>query len=114
MPLIDYQFPEPYGVINVFVGGCVERGDSSSFRAKAHAHTKGEYKGTICVRSQKRLYTQSGKPSHLMWHELAHIVTGEGHTKKFMECLTKKFGLKLNSSEKYACRRALAKAIEDK
>jgi hypothetical protein len=112
-PLMDYQFPEPYGVVKVFVGGCIERGDGSSFRAKAHAHcnkTHDKNYGTICVRSYKRLYTPSGKPSHLMWHELAHIITGQGHTANFVKCMTKKLGLKLDKSERYACRRALEAA----
>ncbi len=78
MPIVKYpyftHYPEFEGL---FVGGCVERGDGSSFRAKAHAHTSGEYKGWICVRSVKRL--GNGKPSMLMLHELAHILTGHGH-----------------------------------
>ena len=64
-----------YGVKGIFVGGCVERGDGSRFRAKAHAHTSkiDKYKGWICFLSAKRLYTQHWKPSRLMWHEAAHI-----------------------------------------
>jgi hypothetical protein len=116
MPKVDYpefnQYPELKGV---FVGGCVLRGDGSSFRHKAHAHTgyssarlpraiekwREYYKfynpeatgewieaqiqkeldhlGWICVRSEKRLYTPDGRPSNLMKHELAHIITGLGH-----------------------------------
>ena len=81
MPRVEYlafqHYPEFKGV---FVGGCVDRGDGSSFRAKAHAHTKEPNKGWICVRSAKRLYVQgTNRPSKLMWHELAHILTGHGH-----------------------------------
>ena len=81
MPRVEYpafqHYPELKGV---FVGGCVDRGDGSSFRAKAHAHTKEPNKGWICVRSAKRLYVQgTTRPSKLMWHELAHIMTGHGH-----------------------------------
>lgn len=69
----------------LFVGGCVERGDGSSFRHKAHAHTsKGDpWSGWICVRSPKRLRNAKGAPSLLMWHELTHLVSGQGHTAKF-------------------------------
>jgi hypothetical protein len=80
MPEVSFTEFEPYG-IRVFVGGCVERGDGSSFRAQAHAHcfnkTPGQqrYFGWICVRSPKRLRTPSGKPSRAMMHELAHILT---------------------------------------
>ena len=81
MPRVEYpafqHCPELKGV---FVGGCVDRGDGSSFRAKAHAHTKEPNQGWICVRSAKRLYVQgTNRPSTLMWHELAHILTGHGH-----------------------------------
>jgi len=81
MPRVEYpafqQYPELKGV---FVGGCIDRGDGSSFRAKAHAHTKEPNQGWICVRSAKRLYVQgTNRPSKLMWHELAHILIGHGH-----------------------------------
>ena len=74
-----YEVPDwPKGV---FIGGCVERGVGSSFRAKAHAHNrkKDPYFGWICLRSIKRagevkrnLIT---KPSQLLYHEYAHILT---------------------------------------
>lgn len=70
-----HEMPE----IKVFVGGCVKRGVGSSFRRKAHAHVIGENKGFVCVRSWKRLRSANGKPSQLMIHEYAHILTGHGH-----------------------------------
>ncbi|MFA6971811.1 MAG: hypothetical protein WC208_10470 [Gallionella sp.] len=94
MPIVE--FPEfekykPLGYKGTFVGGCIERGDGSSFRAKAHAHNepyggikvldeqgnpkRGEHFGWICVRSPKRLRMANGKPSMLMLHEMAHILT---------------------------------------
>ncbi len=72
------EWPEVKGI---FVGGCVERGIGSSFRAKAHAHNKKTEKhfGWICVRSLKRVGEIEGKritkPSRLLWHERAHILT---------------------------------------
>lgn len=69
------QFPEVKGI---FANGCVQRGEGSRFRAKAHAHTKGEYKGWICFLSEKRLSSRE-----LLLHEIAHIITNQGHTDKW-------------------------------
>lgn len=85
--LCPFPWPE---VTGVFVGGCIERGAGSAFRAQAHAHmTKDDpHHGWICIRSHRRLFaaartdgawTTTDKPSRLMWHEYAHIITGAGH-----------------------------------
>lgn len=82
------MFPE---VAGVFVGGCVERGEGSSFRHQAHAHcgAADPFLGWVCVRSWRRLETGRTerpsdddaivRPSRLMWHEYAHILSGAGH-----------------------------------
>lgn len=67
----------------VYVGGCVSRGKGSSFRATAHAHAHTPtHRGWICFRSDKGLLDRETG-----LHELAHIITGEGHTKNFRETL---------------------------
>ena len=83
-----FDWPE---VVGVFVGGCIERGVGASFRHQAHAHDRAgdPYRGWICVRSHRRLFAasrntdgtwgESERPSRLMWHEYAHILTGHGH-----------------------------------
>jgi hypothetical protein len=111
MPVIDYQpFKNHPELKGVFVGGCVERGDGSSFRAMAHAHyVNGKASDNwICVRSPKRLYNATGGASELMKHELAHILTNKGHTDPWRSKL-KELGGKVDywyTKEYNLCRRA--------
>jgi hypothetical protein len=81
----EFEQYKVQGYKGTFVGGCVERGEGSSFRRKAHAHCFGQdaHMGWICVRSPKRLYNKAGGASLLMWHEMAHIITHDGHGRKF-------------------------------
>ena len=94
------------------MGGCVERGEGSSFRAKAHAHnaTNKFRQGWICVRSLRRVgeWTpcidpswdgEIRAPSRLLWHEYAHLCTpNHGHDdvwrakmREFHQPLTKQY-----------------------
>lgn len=80
------SFPTWKEVKGIFVGGCVARGVGSSFRARAHAHcfTIDPHFGWICFRSIKRVGEVEGhtitRPSALLWHEYAHILTpNHGH-----------------------------------
>lgn len=63
-------------VAGVYAGGCVERGEGSSFRALAHTHTaEGDpFLGWICIRAPRRLLTPSGAPSRILRHEVAHVL----------------------------------------
>lgn len=72
------------GFRGIFVGGCVKRKEGSSFRGSAHAHCdkKYPYFGWICIRSARR-----AKQRSLLIHELAHIITRQGHTRKFYQCI---------------------------
>ena len=84
--------PCPFGwpeVVGLYIGGCIET-DGGRFRAQAHAHTDGDWPGWICVLSHRRIYgttrnpttgkwEPTDRPSRLMWHEYAHVLTGHGH-----------------------------------
>ena len=74
------------GFRGIFVGGCIERKEGSSFRCKAHAHVdkkRDPYFGYICVRSPKRLFQANGRRSRLLIHEIGHFLTPWGcHTNK--------------------------------
>jgi hypothetical protein len=92
--------PEPFSHIKVFIGGCVERGIGSSFRHQAHAHNsiEDENFGYLCIRSIKRIgryeeiKNEDGtvtikvtKPSQLLLHEVAHILSpGSYHNKTWL------------------------------
>ena len=111
MPIINYEpFKKYDSVKGVFLGGCIIRGDGSGFkfRAMAHAHRRGDYPGWICVRSKKRLFMSDGiRPSNVMLHELAHILSDCGHTDKFRRMLKKLGGRVIYNAKKRRRRRIL-------
>jgi hypothetical protein len=74
----DLRHPEVKGVA---VGGCGPKGTRLG-RLHAHAHTGGASRGWICFRSR---VTFGEKTTRL--HELAHVVTREGHTRRWREFL---------------------------
>src|SRR3990167_5671638 len=107
--LEEYQNPIGQAPLKgVFNGGCVDRGEGSSSRRMGHAHIdkNGENPGWICIRSMKRIYNpRTGKLDDTLLHELAHILTGQGHTltwgRKFKE-LAHKFGVPYRITRNYA------------
>ena len=85
---VPHSMPE---VVGIFVGGCVERGEGSSFRRRAHAHnTRGtRHFGWICIRSARRVLAPSGNPSTLLLHEYAHILApNHGHDEAWRKAIT--------------------------
>ena len=67
----------------IFVGGCVERGVGSSFRAVAHTHNlrSDPFFGWICFRKATKLMDYfKPEPSPMLWHEYAHLLAPDsGH-----------------------------------
>ena len=74
-PYPEFDEYKQYGFKGVSVGYCIS--DGRKFRRMAHAHNRknDKYFGWICILSSKRLRMNNGKPSMLMLHELAHILT---------------------------------------
>lgn len=125
--------PRKWNCKGIFVGGCVERGEGSSFRAKAHCHNHegSPFFGWICVRSAKRLgkfhlFDQNlvdigvvnyqdydgriDTPSQLLLHEYAHLLApNQGHTAKFFVEL-KRIGGHITKSDRYFAPKAVKMA----
>lgn len=88
----DWNWPTN---VRVFVGGCVERGEGSSFRRMAHAHNRktSEWFGWICIRSRHRVATATGRPTVVSLHEYAHMLApNQGHTMKWANALAYQLG----------------------
>jgi hypothetical protein len=79
----DLRHPEVRGL---FLGGCVARGFGvrhlGGGSKGAHAHTSGPNRGWICFGSTRLLDSREAR-----LHELAHVVTREGHTARWREYL---------------------------
>ena len=61
----------------VYVGeGCVTGEDPLEWLSvEAHAHVGDDpWRGWICVADRRRVITQRGNPTHLLLHEVAHII----------------------------------------
>jgi len=68
----------------VFVGSCVRghgRDAVSTRSVDAHAHNwRGDdFYGWICVSSERRLFTPTGAPTRVMWHEYAHLLVPDAN-----------------------------------
>jgi hypothetical protein len=79
----DLQHPEVRGL---FLGGCVAKGlgvrHLGGGSGGTHAHTSGPNRGWICFGSTRLLDSREAR-----LHELAHVVTREGHTARWREYL---------------------------
>lgn len=63
--------------------------DGHKIKERAHAHIPsdkgGRCVGWICIRDGQYLWTINNKPSMLLLHEVAHILSDSGHNKKWRE-----------------------------
>ena len=85
--LVPGKNPPPEGmpeIVGVHVGGCVK--DNRRFRRRAHAHNHRQdpMYGWVCFLSPRRVYMDDGRPTRILWHEYAHILTpNHGHDDKW-------------------------------
>ena len=82
-------------VAGVSLGGCCDAFGTDrvgAMRPEAHAHVsaKSAMRGWICVKSGKpeKVRTASGRPTAMLIHEVAHIVTWAGHTVAWIKAVT--------------------------
>lgn len=80
---LGVEHPSVWGIyVN---DGCVSAEDPLEWRdVEAHAHVLAEdqWKGWICIAGP--VLTAKGKPSHLLLHEVAHLIRGTlGHDAKW-------------------------------
>lgn len=90
VPPIEWDFSQymPYPLAGIVTGGCV--GDRPHpwglYWAHSHCRRKGnEPWGWICIRYPEWTTTADGRPTPLVLHELAHILTDEEHTVRWAE-----------------------------
>lgn len=83
--------PDMPGVKGIFLGGCVDTRQpgniSKRCSALAHAHISGRNKGWVCFQLPE--YYHDPKHRWVRMHELAHIMSGQGHTDKWREAMMK-------------------------
>ena len=75
------------GVKGIFLGGCVDTREpgkiSRNCIAAAHAHISGKNDGWVCF--QLPQYFHDPEYEWLRMHELAHVLSRQGHTDKWRQ-----------------------------
>lgn len=84
------RYPELSVVWGIYVGeGCVIGDEPLEWRTiEAHAHSTNddEWQGWICIANAKDIITTTGRPTHTLIHELAHLVLRDrSHGKKWAD-----------------------------
>jgi hypothetical protein len=88
------KYPELKIIWGIYVDdGCVSGVDPLEWRKiDAHAHTAkdDEWAGWICISDPKAVITPTGRPTHVLLHELAHLmVPNSAHNKKWYDTLVR-------------------------
>lgn len=86
------RYPELGAIWGIYVGdGCVSGVDPLAWKridAHAHALEDDEWRGWICVAQPRDVRTPKGRPTQVLWHELAHILARNGaHGTKWRDIL---------------------------
>jgi len=67
----------------IYVGeGCVSGLDPlewASIHAHAHYDKYDEWSGWVCIADPRKVITKGGRPTHLVLHEVGHLITGTRH-----------------------------------
>ena len=88
------KYPDFAIVWGIFVGdGCVIGSDPLDWRKiEAHAHSfpEDEWQGWICVADPRAVITSTGRPTHTLIHEVAHLVLqNSSHGKKWADTVVR-------------------------
>jgi len=86
------KYPSLNIIWGIYVGeGCVIGDDPLIWkRIDAHAHSlkDDEWRGWVCIADHKAVITATGRPSHTLIHELAHLeLQNTAHNKKWADCV---------------------------
>lgn len=113
------ETPELYKIWGIYAGdGCITGQDPLEWldiHAHSHFNNDDMWKGWICIANTAKVVTQNEKPTHLVLHELAHIICeSSGHGKKWYDTVCR-LGAMQEAKKYYKPRKAYAKIkIPDK
>jgi hypothetical protein len=82
------EYPEVWGI---YVGaGCVTGDSPLDWRTiEAHAHVLDEWTGWICIANRRSVVTANGRATHLLLHEVGHVLVGDtSHGKRWRDMVT--------------------------
>jgi hypothetical protein len=93
------KYPEMGIIWGIFVDeGCVTGDDPLEWReVDAHAHSlkDDEWNGWICIADPRLVVTPTGRPTHTMIHEVAHLILqNTSHGKKWSDTVVRLGGAK--------------------